>query len=96
MGVQLAVSLQDLRRLEAVCLEMLPAENRSELQGFDRIMQVLGQLAQGCEKLSLESGVKDLHVGRRIVDELTLEEMRQRLVGQTSRSCVEPGDVELF
>lgn len=96
MGTQLAVSLQDLRRLETACLEALPAESVSELQDFDRITQVLGQLVQCCEGLSLENSLKDVQIGRSIVERLVLEEVRERLLAQASRPCIEPGDVELF
>ncbi|MBF0858567.1 hypothetical protein HKD24_04950 [Gluconobacter sp. LMG 31484] len=96
MGTQLAVSLQDLRRLEVACLEALPAEGVSDLQDFDRITQVLEQLAQCCERLSLENSLKDVQIGRSIVERLVLGDVRERLLAQASRSCIEPGDIELF
>ncbi|MFT8808048.1 hypothetical protein [Gluconobacter sp.] len=96
VSAQLVLSLQDLRKLEAVCLKVLPTGSVPEFQDFDRIMQVLGQLAQCCEGLSLESGLRDVQIGRSVVERLTLAEVRQRLLAADPQTCVGSGDVEFF
>lgn len=96
LGVQLAVSLQELRRLEAVCLKALLGENSLELQDFDRIAQVLDQLATCCDGLSREPGVEAVQVQRSVVDRLTMGEIRQRLLAEAPQPSVGSGEVELF
>jgi len=96
LGVQLAVSLQELRRLEAVCLKALLGENPLELQDFDRIAQVLDQVAICCEGLSREPGVEAVQVQRGVVDRLTMGEIRQRLLAEAPQPAVSSGEVELF
>lgn len=96
LGAQLTVSLQELRKLEAVCLQALLGENPLELQDFDRIAQVLDQLATCCEGLSREPGVEAVQIQRCVVDRLTMGEIRQRLLAEESHTSVGSGDVELF
>ena len=96
LGVQLAVSLQELRRLETVCLKALLGENPLELQDFDRIAQVLDQVASCCEGLSREPEVETVQVQRSVVDSLTMGEIRQRLLAEAPRPSVGSGEVELF
>jgi len=96
LGVQLAISLQELRRLETVCLKALLGENPLELQDFDRIAQVLDQVASCCEGLSREPEVETVQVQRSVVDSLTMGEIRQRLLAKAPRPSVGSGEVELF
>ncbi|MQR99673.1 hypothetical protein [Gluconobacter aidae] len=96
VGVQLAVSLQDLRQLEDACLKACRGESAACLQDFDRITQVLDQLAQCCEQLSHESGVREVQVQRSIVDRLTLSEVRQRLLAGAIQVSPEAGEIEFF
>ncbi|MBF0849373.1 hypothetical protein HKD27_00335 [Gluconobacter sp. R75690] len=96
VGAQLSSSLQDLHRLEDTCLKACAGESATHLQDFDRITQVLGQLAQCCEQLSHESGVREVKVQRSIVDRLTLSEVRQRLLAGTVQVSPEAGEMELF
>ncbi len=96
VGAQLSSSLQDLRRLENACLQACVGENVTYLQDFDRITQVLGQLAQCCEQLSHESGVREVQVQRSIVDRLTLSEVRQRLLAGAIQVSPEAGEIEFF
>lgn len=93
---QLAVSLQDLQRLEDACLKACPDEKATFLQDFDRITQVLGQLVQCCEQLSHEGSVRDVEVQRSIVDRLTFAELRQRLLADVVQVSPDAGDVEFF
>lgn len=96
MGAQLAFSLQDLRRLEAFCLDICPAGNVQQLQDFDKIAQVLAQLAQCCDDLGCEGSIRDVRVQRSIVERLTLEEVRQRLLSECVQVSTASGDVEFF
>ncbi|MFT8326770.1 hypothetical protein [Gluconobacter oxydans] len=96
VGAQLSSSLQDLRRLEDACLKACSGESATHLQDFDRITQVLGQLAQCCEQLSHESGVREVQVQRSIVDCLTLSEVRQHLLAGAIQVSPEAGEMELF
>lgn len=96
MGAQLAFSLQDLRRLEAFCLDVCPAEQAQKLQDFDKIAQIMTQLARCCAALSCEGSVRDVQVQRSIVERLTLEGVRQRLLSESAQVSTVPGDVEFF
>ena len=96
LGAQLAVSLQELRRLEAVCLKALLGKSPLELQDFDRIAQVLDQVAVCCEGFSREPGVEAVQIQRGVVDRLTMGEIRQRLLAEVPQPVVDSGEVELF
>ena len=96
VGAQLSSSLQDLRQLEEVCLKACVGESATQLQDFDRITQVLGQLAQCCEQLSHESGVREVQVQCSIVDRLTLSEVRQRLQRGAIQVSPKAGEMEFF
>lgn len=94
--MQLAVSLESLQRLEAVCVDFMPLESAANLQDFDRIMQVLDQLMQCCRGLSLDAGVSSAQVQRSLVERLTLGEVRQRLLAEPSPVSIAAGDIEFF
>lgn len=96
MGAQLMFSLQAVRRLEAFCLDVCLAENVQKLQDFDKIAQVMAQLARCCDEVSCEGTVRDVQVQRSIVERLTLEEVRQRLLFESAQVSAAPGEVEFF
>ncbi|MBS1103814.1 hypothetical protein JK202_12455 [Gluconobacter sp. Dm-62] len=96
VSAQLTATFQDLRRLEAICLESIPHEKAEGLQDFDRIMQVVGQLAQCCGELGLEASTGNVRIARSVMEHVTLGELRQRLLAESSTASAGSGDVDLF
>lgn len=96
VSAQLVATLQDVRRLEVFCLRASAGKNALQLQDFDKIVQVLAQLAQCCDQLSHESSVQNVEVQRSVVDRLMLAELRKRLRAESIQVSSTSGDVEFF
>ncbi|GBR70287.1 hypothetical protein AA103587_1794 [Gluconobacter kanchanaburiensis NBRC 103587] len=93
---QLGGVLQDLRGLEQVCFDAVPHEVAPALQGFDRLEQIIEQLAICCGQLCAEPGLKNVMVGPEIVNRITLGELREWLLSQPSSASSIAGNMELF